>query len=120
MPTRIKAKKMRMGEMAFFAGVILAIIIGLFPSALENYTTTVAAIFVILGLIVGFLNVGKGETINFLIAAIALMLAGTGGVAIIPWMGKIIAAILINIVTFVAPAAIIVSLKAVYDLASKK
>ncbi|MEM7825123.1 MAG: hypothetical protein QXO27_04080 [Candidatus Aenigmatarchaeota archaeon] len=120
MPTKIKAKNIRIGEIAFFAGVILAIIIGLFPTALKNYQNTVAAILVILGLIVGFLNVGKGETFNFLIAAIALMLAGTGGLDALPWISGIIPSILTNIVSFVTPAAIVVGLKAIYDLASKK
>lgn len=114
----VKSKGLRIGELAFFAGVLLAIVAGLFPEFLA--AGTVAVTLVILGLIVGFLNIGKGETTNFLIAAIALLVAGAAGLGALPYVGSFLAQIVINIVTFVAPAAIIVALKGVWDLAKKK
>jgi hypothetical protein len=74
---------------------------------------------VILGLIVGLLNITQEEVSNFLIAAIALILVGTigGGLSTIPAIGVSLAAIVSNIAVFVVPAALVVSLKAVWSLA---
>lgn len=109
------AKHTTTGHWAFILGVLLAIIAGLVP---QLQTTTITWILVLLGLIVGFLNVTIKETQEFLIAAIALLLIGTAkGIVPVVTTG-IIGTILGNILVFVAPAALIVALKAVYDLAS--
>ena len=108
------AKHSTTGHWAFILGVLLAIIAGLVP---QLQTSTITWILVLLGLIVGFLNVTISETQEFLIAAIALLLISSTGA--LPVLGTIIAVMLSNIVAFVAPAALIVALKAVYDLASK-
>ena len=108
------AKHTTTGHWAFILGVLLAIIAGLVP---QLQTSTITWILVLLGLIVGFLNVTISETQEFLIAAIALLLISSTGA--LPVLGTIIAVMLSNIVAFVAPAALIVALKAVYDLASK-
>lgn len=110
-----KGKGLKIGDIAFFAGVLVAIIAGLFPELLSG--GVVAAILVILGIIVGFLNVTKEETTSFLIAAIALLAAGAAGLGSLPWVGSFLAPIALNIATFVAPAAVIVALKAVWNLA---
>jgi len=107
------AKHTTTGHWAFILGVLLAIIAGLIP---QLQTSTITWILVLLGLIVGFLNVTITETQEFLIAAIALLLISSTGA--LPVLGTIIAVMLSNIVAFVAPAALIVALKAVYDLAS--
>ena len=107
------AKHSTTGHWAFILGILLAIIAGLIP---QLQTSTITWILVLLGLIVGFLNVTITETQEFLIAAIALLLISSTGA--LPVLGTIIAVMLSNIVAFVAPAALIVALKAVYDLAS--
>jgi hypothetical protein len=101
------------GHWAFILGILLAIIAGLIP---QLQTSTITWILVLLGLIVGFLNVTISETQEFLIAAIALLLISSTGA--LPVLGTVIAVMLSNIVAFVAPAALIVALKAVYDMAS--
>ncbi len=108
----------QIGGWAFIAGVIIAILVGLVPldAATTGYATLV---MVVLGLIVGFLNIADKETTPFLIAAIALLAAGNGGLSLIPAVGSYITNILNNIVAFVAPAAIVVALKAVYAFAGK-
>jgi len=115
---RIKKNKFRVGEWAFIAGVLIAILTGAFGITLE--AGTVASILVILGIIVGFLNITKREMTDFLVAALALLLAGSAGLEKLPLIGGIIGPILLNIATFVAPAVIIVALKAIYELAKKK
>jgi hypothetical protein len=62
------------------------------------------------------LNISAKEVDNFLIAAIALLLTGAAGLDALPAIGAFIGPILLNIATFVAPAAVIVALKAVYEL----
>jgi len=116
-----KAKKQTfqtegMGELAFFVGILLAIVAGFFTIPLD----VVTIILIILGIVVGFLNITSKETTGFLIAAIALLAAGSAGLDKIPYISYYIYPILLNILTFVTPAALIVALKAVYELARKK
>ncbi|HDJ96498.1 MAG TPA: hypothetical protein ENG45_00300 [Candidatus Aenigmarchaeota archaeon] len=104
----------KIGEWAFLLGVLLAVIFGLYPIGYAGL------ILVILGVIVGLLNISEKETTSFLIAAIALSLPGTitkfGEIQ----YGDVIVSILANIATFVAPAAVIVALKAIWELGIKK
>jgi len=104
----------KLGHWAFIVGVLIAVIAGLVPAW---QTATVTWILVILGLVVGLMNITAKETVEFLVATIALMLIGSAGA--IPALGTIILSILANIVAFVAPAALVVALKAVYELARK-
>ena len=90
-------------------------LVGLFAEASGLMVT----ILVILGLIVGFLNVTEKEVHGFLMASVALLLAGSAGslLSSIPAIGSILGNILNNFVVFVAPAAIIVAIKELYNLA---
>ena len=104
----------KIGHWAFIIGILLAIIAGLVPAW---QTPTITWILVVLGLIVGLLNIQAKETTEFLVATIALMMVGSAGA--IPALGVIVLSILANVVAFVAPAALIVALKAIYALAQK-
>ena len=101
------------GKWSFIIGVLLAIIAGIVP---QLQTATVAWVFVILGLIIGLLNIAEKETTEFLVAAIALMTVGAAGLATVKYVGSYIQVILTNIIVIVAPAALIVALKAVYSI----
>ena len=113
-------KMEKVGELAFLAVVVIAVLAGL----LSATSAWVTVLLVVLGLIVGFLNVSEKETTPFLIASIALIAAGTATFGtidtVIAGLGTVIDSILNNIATFVVPAAVLVSLKAVWALASKK
>lgn len=106
----------KLGHWAFIVGVLIAVIAGLVPAW---NTPTVMWILVILGLVVGLMNITAKETVEFLVATVALVLIGTAGIQTLPALGTIVTAILENIVAFVAPAALVVALKAVYELARK-
>ncbi len=120
----------KIGGYAFLLGVIIAVIAGLAAGMLSTTQAGyVALVLVILGLIVGFLNIKDKQITNFLVAAIALMVLGiatgdvaTGGLAVIDklYAGKFLVSIVANIAVFVAPAALIVALKEVYNIASGK
>ncbi len=104
----------KLGNWAFILGVLIAIVAGLVPAW---QTPTLVWILVILGLVVGFLNITAKETTEFLVAGLTLMLIGSAGA--IPALGVIILSILANIVAFVAPAALVVALKSIWALAQK-
>ena len=111
----LKTYERNLGHLAFIAGVIVAIIAGISSSILEEHVVTL--VLVVLGLVVGFMNITSQEYTGFLVAAIALMVAGVADVLSIPYMGEILNNILRNIAKFVAPAALVVALKAVKKLA---
>ena len=106
----------RVAHYAFFVGLIIAIIAGFFRTYIgpEILVTTL----VVLGTLVGLFNLTAKETVPFLTAAIALMLAGIVNLGLIPGIGLYLRAILSNIVVFVVPGAIIVGMKAIWKLAS--
>jgi hypothetical protein len=80
----------------------------------------VAIVLVLLGIIVGLLNISAKETMPFLLASVTLLLAGSAGLEKLSLVGAFIGPIMANIVAFVAPAAVIIALKTVFDLAKKK
>jgi hypothetical protein len=106
----------RVAHYTFFVGILIAIVAGLFRGyvAPEVLVTTL----VILGLIVGLFNLTAKETMPFLVASIALMLAGIVNLGLIPGVGLYLRSILSNIVVFVVPGAIIVGMKTIWKLAS--
>lgn len=106
----------RLAHYSFFVGLLIAILAGFFHSyvAPEVLVTTL----VVLGLVVGLFNLTAQETTPFLVAAIALMLAGIVNLGLIPGVGIYLRAILSNIVVFVVPGAIIVGMKTIWKLAS--
>ena len=119
---------MKTGDLAFILGVIIALVAGIAAALAGAIDPSIAGIIgivlVILGVVVGFMNIKEKETEAFLVAAIALMV--TSAVAgwltldlVIPRLGTLILSILGYIGVFVAPAAVIVALKSVYALAKK-
>ncbi|UCD06929.1 MAG: hypothetical protein JSW41_03780 [Candidatus Aenigmatarchaeota archaeon] len=112
------------GKWAFILGVVIAVIAGLVGGWVTGYNPWILLVLVILGLVVGFLNISAKEVNVFLLSAIALILVGTIAQltsidTIIPLLGSVLQAMVNNIAAFVAPAALIVSLKAVYNLAAR-
>lgn len=111
----------KVGAWAFILGVVIAIIAGLAASALDAITAGyITLVLVILGLIVGLLNIEDKQVTGFLIAAIALIAVGTANLSAIPYVGLYLSVMVINIAAFVAPAALVVALKEVYDIAKGK
>ncbi|RLG69133.1 MAG: hypothetical protein DRO07_02695 [Candidatus Iainarchaeum archaeon] len=110
------------GSWAFIIGVLIAILGGIFAPMLAEQAAWITLVLVILGLIVGFLNIGDKEVPGFLMATIALMLVGSADLEIIDKViapvGTYLASIVANIVAFVAPAALVVALLEIYRLAS--
>lgn len=101
------------GKWSFFVGVLLAILAGFFT------IPYIAVILVILGLIVGFLNITDKVIQPYLVAVIALLLIGTASLQALSVFGEItevFKTILSNLISFVAASGLIVALKAVLQL----
>lgn len=104
--------KQMIGSWAFLIGVILAIVFGFV--GMDN---TVATILVVLGLIVGLINITDKEITPFLMSGMVLVLVsyfgGMAAIEVIPWFAEILAAMMYIFV----PATIIVALKSVFGMA---
>jgi len=110
----------KIGKYVFLVGAIVAVLTGLIGEAFSFDVTTVGIVLVIAGIIVGLLNVSGKEATTFLISAITLLVIGgevKNSIKELPWVGTYLEAMLIYLVIFVAPAAIVVALKEVYSLA---
>lgn len=100
------------GSWAFFIGVILAIVLGIMNTLSGNMLT----VLVIIGLIVGLLNVTGRETQPFLMSGLVLIIAsvfGSSMLSSISWAERILSALLVIFV----PATIVVAVKNVFNLA---
>jgi len=115
----------RIGGYSFIIGVILAIVLGLASSALGGETELwLGSLLVVLGLIVGFLNVAGKETKEFLIVAVILVLTAYAGNAAaslggVLYIGPYIVGIFNQLLAFVIPATVVVALKEVLTLVQK-
>jgi len=100
------------GSWAFLIGVILAIIFGFL-----TMNATVAIILVVIGLLVGILNVTDKESMPFLLSGAVLIIASALGqnesLKLIPYLSNILNALLLIFV----PATIIVAIKNVFSMA---
>jgi hypothetical protein len=104
----------KLGRWAFIIAAILALLAGAIP-ALGQYAA-VGWVLIILGVVVGFLNVTERESTGFLVAAIALIIAMTSvsNIFSLFWGGTTLQSVLNNVVLVISPAAIIVAVKHLY------
>lgn len=106
-----------LGQWIFIIGLVISVLAGL-----SNISWMPTLLFV-LGLIVGFLNVGEKETTPFLIAVIALAIIGVAGIKAVSGgvLGEVtpdIAQIIDSFISFVSAAGLVVALKEVLSGAS--
>ncbi|MCK4808083.1 MAG: hypothetical protein KAS90_00520 [Candidatus Aenigmarchaeota archaeon] len=110
----------KVGAFAFFLGIALAVIAGL-PGDVPAATAVMAPlILTIFGLIVGFLNITDEEVKPFLIAAIALLIVMKGGLEELPVIGAYLVDMIKYVSLFVSSSALVVSLKAIHDIAKSR
>ncbi len=98
------------GRWALIIGIILAILAGFadIPS--------LAFILCVLGLIVGFLNIGEKESTPFLIAVIALLVIGLSGLQVGEKLTPTLVSVLSNFIAFISAAGLVVALKQVLSV----
>jgi hypothetical protein len=112
----IAADRHKIGHYAFIAGIIVAIIVALIPQIRGDPATWV---LVILGVLVGWLNIKAKEITEFLVAALVLLVSFGMTALTLASLHTTLGVMWGNVITFVAPAAIIVAIKAVYVLAER-
>jgi hypothetical protein len=100
------------GRISFYIGLVISIISGWVQIGATGLVT-----LAVLGLLVGFLNVTGRETGRFLIATLALVVAG---LALKDVFGATVASILTAYIAFTAASALIVALKEVYSIQKEK
>lgn len=109
-----KSSSNMLGSWAFLIGLILAVVLGLFMK--NGLGTGVTILLVVLGLIVGLLNISDEEVQPFLMSGVVLVIVGTLGqsvVQVVPMFDRVLQALTLIFV----PATIIVALKNVFSLA---
>ena len=99
------------GFWAFIIGLALAVVAGI----LWPQNQIVIIVLIILGLIIGFLNITAKEILLFLAATIALIVVGNVFAPLKTLMiGAILGSILSYVATLMAPAAIVAAVKALW------
>ncbi len=99
------------GKIAFILGLVIAVI-----GAFGITQSWFAWVLAILGVIVGLLNVSANEARGFLISAIALLLSASA-LNGIPYLGDHIAAIMSNLMIFLAGAMFVVAILSLFNSA---
>ena len=109
-----------LGSWAFLAGVVLAVVAGLLAAfnVIDLNSVFLASVLMVLGVVVGLLNVTRKETSSFLLAGVSVIVAsvfGAGVAMAVPGVSSILGALLFIVV----PATIIVAIKSAFELAKK-
>jgi hypothetical protein len=124
----IKSRENSLGAWSFLIGVILAIIIGVSTSlisipALTRFSSQIYGILIILGIIIGSVNVSAKDTQTFMIAgAVLVIVSGFGmesvtGSLIGIGLGDLVSSVFGALLVLFVPATIIVALKTVFSIA---
>jgi len=119
------------GKWAFIIGLIIAIL-AVFATSIPGITSAnVLLVLFILGLVIGFLNINKKDSTNFLIAVIALMaVSGSIGALAALNVGALatlkidiltnkVISIVSNFIALVSAAALVVSIKVALQTTKK-
>lgn len=114
---------MRLNTGLFYLGLVIAIILGI-GNALDatwGSNKWLLLLLVVIGLVVGFMNINQKETTAFLVGSVAFVLASalanlTAFNTLIPSLGTFLQAAINGVALIVAPAALVVSFKSVYNM----
>jgi len=125
MATKDKSQWVKISGYLFLLGVLIAVVAGLVGASTIPYSGT---LLVVLGAIIGLLaamgmgSISKDDTELFMLAAIALIGAGSSGAVLagIPYIGAYMQDIVNGIAYLVAPAVVIVALEAIWNVGSEK
>ena len=105
------------GFWAFIIGLVIAVVGGILMSLNMAYLMpTFIVILVVLGIIIGALNITAKEIMLFLVATIALIVAGGVFAPLKAVGGAILDNILSLVATLMAPAAVIAAVKALWSV----
>ncbi len=107
----------KIGGWAFLIGVILAVLLGLIAAFNGgSIGAGMTYVMIVLGIIVGLLNIADEETTPFLMSGAVLVIVSALGQNVISGVG-LFEGILSALILLFVPATIIVALKHVFSLA---
>ena len=113
----------KIGRYSFIGGVVIAVVLGLVPAATLGTAASawLASLLVILGILVGFLNVTGKETKEFMMVATVLIIAAFAGNASntlggVQYIGQYLQGMFTSVLAFVVPATVVVGLKDIWSL----
>lgn len=124
----LKSKENAVGAWAFLIGVVLALIIGIgtvlipIPS-LTKYSAQIYGILVILGIIIGSINVSDKDNWTFMISGTILVIVSKFGMESVTGsligigVGDLVSSVFGALLVLFVPATIIVALKTVFSMA---
>ena len=120
----------KIGELAFILVVVIAVVAGLATIKLSAIQQAwVYIVLMILGVIVSLTTITEKEVGSFMTASVTLLIASLAAATVLSSIifaplavdyARTVLGIVMNIMAFVAPAAIIPSVKAVYKLAKAR
>ncbi len=117
----IRARENLIGAWAFFSGIVLAVLIGIFAGSKIN--PPILGILAFLGIVVGYF-VAEKDVNTFLLASVSLVIVSYMGISGLVLgaaisginIGKIISVILQTLLALFVPATIVVALKTVFSI----
>ena len=101
-----------LGSWAFLLGVVLALLF-----RFVSYPQY-AWVLVVLGIVVGLLNITSSETFNFLLAGTALVIVGNFAGSALSEIAYL-SSVFNNLVALFATSTIVVALKSVFEIARR-
>ena len=108
------------GFIAFAIGILVAITFGIFPKDGDAYNIVVI-LLLILGVVIGLLNITTREMLPLMVSTIALVVVGDVFEPITTLgIGQILDAVLSLIATLMAPAAVISAIRALVSVGFPK
>ena len=118
----IRSRENLFGAWAFFGGVILALLVGVFAG--KSVDPIIPGILAVLGIVVGFFVTEK-DVQTFLLASVSLVIVSYAGVSGLILnaavlgvnIEKYVLGVLGALLTLFVPATIIVAIKTVFSLA---
>ena len=123
----IRSQENLFGAWAFLIGVVLALAIGILSALVGQTISQLGGIFlailVILGLIVGIINVSPKDVNTFLMAAVSLVIVSFAGASAIKGIeflniavGSIVSSTLGALLVMLIPATIVVAIKSLFSI----
>lgn len=114
------------GNYLLTAGFIIALVLGIAPSMLGDSVQILRSFLIIFGLIVGLINISAERSGEFLFITAALVIIAYAGSSYVgSWsetmiIGKYIKEILVNLLAFFIPSAMVAAIKELLILAKSE
>lgn len=119
----VRSRENLVGAYAFLVGVVLAVIFGMFNDSLVQAGGMFYSALVVIGLVIGFMNVGDRDSNTFLVASISIVIVSALGmeplkyIALNNYVVDSLRNVLGSLLILFVPATIVVALKTVFAMA---